>query len=85
MNLVNRGGRWLLSVFVLAFCVAAKAEAQDWIETSNDYSAKVLEMMSKYSPEGAGSLGVDGFDEQIMDLGENLYERSRADSEKMLA
>jgi hypothetical protein len=45
----------------------------------------VLESVAKFNPESAASLGVDGYDEEVIDLGEQLYERQRQDSERLLA
>ena len=54
--------------------------ADDWVSKSNEHAKVVLEVLAKYSPEGAASLGVDGLDEQIFDLRPNVYERSMADT-----
>ncbi|MDH4046618.1 MAG: DUF885 domain-containing protein [Gammaproteobacteria bacterium] len=61
------------------------AKDKDWVALSNAHAAVVLEALSKYSPEGAGSLGIDGFDEAVTDLGPNIYERGMADSATLLA
>lgn len=55
------------------------------MEVSNQHSDLVLRTLARFSPESAGDLGVDGLDEEIVDLRENLYERSLADSESNLA
>ncbi len=71
---------------LLIAAVAAPAFAADtgWVEKSNEHAQVVLEVIAKYSPEGAGGLGVDGLDEQIFDLGPGIYERSMADSQAVL-
>jgi len=56
-----------------------------WVEKSNEHAQIVLEVMSKFSPEGAGSLGIDGLDEQISDLGPGIYERSLEATREVLA
>ena len=66
----------LIVVFSSAF--PAQAEETDWVEKSNEHAQVVLEVLAKFSPEGAGSLGVDGLDELIMDLGPGIQERSDA-------
>jgi len=73
--------------FVVAISSAASAVAEEssWVETSNEHARLVLDVFAKFSPEGAGSLGVDGLDERIMDLGPSIEERSNAESEKVLA
>jgi hypothetical protein len=59
--------------------------AQDnWVEKSNAHAQIVLEAVAKFNPESAGSIGVDGLDEEILDLREGLYERDLADSERLL-
>lgn len=72
----------------LVLCLAsATAEAReiDWIEKSDEHARLVLESFAKFNPESAASLGVDGYDEEIVDLRENLYERGMADSRSILA
>ena len=67
------------------FLGAMSAIAQDdWVQTSNEHAQVVLEAVAKFSPESAGSIGVDGLDEEILDLREELYERDLADSERVI-
>ena len=63
---------------------SASAEA-DWIARSNEHSQLVLNLLAKYNPEAAAGLGVDGYDEKIIDLGKNFNERSKKDAEALLA
>ncbi len=77
-----------LMPFILVFTLvstAAAAEDADWVEKSNQHAQIVLDVLAKFSPEGAGSLGVDGLDEEILDLGPGIHERGIAESEKVLA
>jgi hypothetical protein len=60
------------------------AAEQEWVTRSNEHAAVVLAAMAKYSPEGAGSLGIDGLDEAVTDLGPQIYERDMADSVAVL-
>jgi hypothetical protein len=62
-------------VAILAVTASAHAD-EDWVATSDANAQLVLEVMSRFSPEGAGRLGVDGLDEEISDLGPGIYERS---------
>jgi hypothetical protein len=65
--------------------MSATAMAQpDWIAASNEHSQLVLGLVAKYNPEAAAGIGVDGYDQAIIDLGERLYERSKADREALL-
>jgi hypothetical protein len=67
-------------LFLLAACLAAgssPAAEPDWVVKSNRYSQVVLATLAKLSPESAGSMGVDGLDEEITDLGPGVYERGQ--------
>ncbi|MFK7887992.1 MAG: DUF885 domain-containing protein [Gammaproteobacteria bacterium] len=82
--LKNRRRRLTLNLVgaLVAVGLASGARADgdtSWVDTSNEHAQVLLKIFAKYSPEGAGSLGVDGLDEDIFDLGENIYERSTAD------
>jgi hypothetical protein len=63
----------------------AVAAEPGWVEKSNEHAQAVLEVMSKFSPEGAGSLGIDGLDEQVSDLGPGIYDRSLNATREVLA
>jgi len=76
-------GVGLLAAIVLSG--AAVAEDAAWVEKSNEHAEIVLEVMSKFSPEGAGRLGIDGLDEKISDLGPGIYERSLRATREVLA
>lgn len=69
----------IISGFVAAsmLTLSLQAQAQDWVEKSNEHAQVVLDLFAKLSPEGAGSLGVDGLDEKIADLGPGIHERSQ--------
>ena len=77
----------LLALMVSAASWHASAGSPDtsWVDQSNAHAQTVLEGMARFSPEMAGSLGVDGLDEQITDLNPELYERQLADSQETLA
>ena len=80
--------RKLIQIGLLALVAAmpaALADDADWVEKSNGHAQVVLEVMSQFSPEGAGRIGVDGLDEQITDLGPGIYERSLQATRDVLA
>lgn len=77
--------RAVILVLVLIIPLSVSALDQSWIETSNENSNLVLESLARFSPENAGGFGVDGLDEEIMDLREGVRERSIADSEAILS
>ncbi len=67
-------------LFLLTACLAAgssPAAERDWVVKSNRYSQVVLAALAKLSPESAGSVGVDGLDEEITDLGPGVYQRGQ--------
>ena len=77
-----------LTVFFLsAFALPAQADStanKSWVDKSNEHAQLVLDLLAELSPEGAGSLGVDGLDEDILDLGPGLYERGQEMSADVL-
>jgi uncharacterized protein (DUF885 family) len=64
-------------LFIGLLAIPASAIGKDWVEKSNEHARVVLATLARLSPEGAGSLGVDGLDEDISDLSPGLYERNR--------
>ncbi|MCH9693024.1 MAG: DUF885 domain-containing protein [Gammaproteobacteria bacterium] len=60
------------------------AQAATWVEKSDEHAQVVLDVLAKLSPEGAGSLGVDGLDAEISDLGPGIYERSLAMTQEVV-
>ena len=69
----------------VSILIAVPAIAQDdWVQKSNEHAQIVLDAIAKFNPESAGSIGVDGLDEEILDLRERLYERDIEDSERVL-
>jgi hypothetical protein len=56
---------------------AAARTAPAWIARSDANARVLLEAFAKFSPEGAGRVGLEGYDEQIADLGPNLFERTQ--------
>src|SRR4051812_3990110 len=70
--------------FVTLMLPAVAAE-QPWVTKSNGNAKLLLQVMAKYGPEGASSLGVDGFDEQITDLSRDLFEPANQDTRAAVA
>ncbi|NKF23794.1 DUF885 domain-containing protein [Solimonas marina] len=66
------------AALMLTMSAARAADAPAWVAESNRNAEVLLKVMAEFSPEDAGSLGVDGYDEQVIDLGPKLSERSRA-------
>lgn len=68
--------------------VPASALAQDppaWIERSNEYTMRLLEMEAQFSPESASQTGLERYDGLAMDIGPNVSERYLAAARGVLA
>jgi hypothetical protein len=65
---------------------AAKPAAPPaWVQRSDENAQILLAVLARFSPEGAGQLGVPGLDEEILDLKPGFNERSRAALEQATA
>ncbi|HEY3457698.1 MAG TPA: DUF885 domain-containing protein [Bryobacteraceae bacterium] len=76
-----------VALFVWAGILASAAPSDSspsWIARSNENAKLLLSVEARYAPEGAGSLGVSGLDEQISVPAPDLAERARRDTEKAL-
>jgi uncharacterized protein (DUF885 family) len=67
--------------------MAGHAFAADtsWVEKSNEHAQLVLGVFAELAPEGAGSLGVDGLDENITDLSPGFQDRTNEAIANVLA
>jgi uncharacterized protein DUF885 len=57
----------------------------EWVVRSDEHARVPLAMLGRFSPEGAGFLGVDGLDREVLDLKPNLDERSAQAGQEVLA
>lgn len=55
----------------------AVATPANWVERSNQNAAVLLAAFASFNPESAGDLGVEGLDEQIVDLNPGFIERRK--------
>jgi uncharacterized protein (DUF885 family) len=81
-------GRTFRFVVLLSCALAAAqaaAETPGWIEKSNAYTQKILDLDARYVPEQASHFGMDQFDGEALDLKQGLYERNLADLEALRA
>jgi Bacterial protein of unknown function (DUF885) len=71
------------AVLILAAAVAsvpATAAAQpEWIAESNKQAAALLEVLAKYGPEQAATIGVEGHDADVFDAKPHNVQRQEAD------
>ena len=63
----------------------AHADDRTWVEKSNEHAQLVLGAFAELAPEGAGSMGVDGLDENITDLSPGFQDRATETIERILA
>ncbi len=63
----------------------AQADGKSWVEKSNEHAQLVLGVFAELAPEGAGSMGVDGLDENITDLSPGFQDRATETIERILA
>lgn len=78
----SRSRGLLVALFLSSAPVAMVANAAAppaWVEESNRHAEVLLEVVARYSPEGASSFGVEGHDDEIVDLKPGYSERQRAD------
>lgn len=68
----------LLILFALGAAPVFSADAS-WIEESNRNAEVLLEVLAKYQPETAANLGVEGYDQAVMDLGPGVVQRQDRD------
>jgi hypothetical protein len=57
--------------------LAAAPITPSWVAQSNQNAQVLIQGTARFSPEGAGKLGVDGLDEQIMDLKPGFIDRQK--------
>ena len=77
----------LFCTVIYASTVSAQGASNftpEWVQRSNEIAYKVLDSSAKFMPEFAGQMGVNGYDEEIFDLRENLYERQLAVDEQKI-
>ena len=78
--------RTLLSTLLLAaLSLPAVAAEPAWVTESNENAKVLLNVLAKYSPEGASNLGVDGYDEQITDMSRDQFEANNRDLRAAIA
>ena len=77
----------LLRAFAVLFFIVNSAQAADtsWIEESNKHAQVLLDLLAKYGPESAASLGVEGHDAEVFDLKPDLVERNIKDLDGAMA
>jgi len=72
----------LILMTPLAFAQGASNFTPEWVQRSNEIAYKILESTAQFAPEFSGQTGVSGYDEEIFDLGDKLFERQIAVAEQ---
>src|SRR4029453_11997355 len=62
----------------LAAAAPAPRALPAWVVKSNELAKIWLEAQAKLSPEGAGQMGLDGYDEAITDVSPGYQDRAKA-------
>ena len=75
----------LSGLLASALSLPAFAAEPAWVTKSNDNAKVLLNVLAKYSPESASSLGVDGYDEQITDMSRDQFEANNRDLRAAIA
>ena len=83
------------ALICLSFCMAMTASnvyaqgasnfTPEWVQRSNEIAYEVLESSARFVPEFSGQMGVSGFDDEIFDLRDKLFERQIAVAEEQIA
>jgi hypothetical protein len=68
---------WLVAGVLTAAAAGAETTNRDWVETSNEHAQVLLRAMARLSPEAAARYGVEGVDDQILDLSPGYLKRRR--------
>ena len=75
----------MLGLLAAALSLPALAAEPAWVTKSNTNSTVLLNVLAKYSPESASSLGVDGYDEKIVDMSRDQFDASNRDLRAAIA
>jgi hypothetical protein len=73
---MNRVVRLAIAV-AIALPLAAHAEPPAWVAKSDVNSMLLLRVMAEFGPESASQLGLEGYDERVLDIGPDYRGRYR--------
>jgi Bacterial protein of unknown function (DUF885) len=85
----------LAIIFTLTLCLAlptigeqkltAAPATPSWVEQSNQNAQVLIQAIARFAPEGAGQMGVEGLDEQILDLKPGFVDRQKQTARESIA
>ncbi len=67
----------ILFIVAVSLLAVRPLSAQDWIKRSNEHTKVLLDVTARFSPESAGLLGIDGYDDRISDLSQAARGKAR--------
>ena len=70
---------------VICFTIISPLSASDWVQESNANTLFVMEAQAQLSPENFSSLGIESVDGNVFDLGPDIYQRTLAQSQQLIA
>jgi hypothetical protein len=73
MNIVI--ARLLFIVMVTFVATGSATQEESWVSRSDRNTEVLLEVLARFNPEGAGFLGIEGLDEQVLQLPSDLDDR----------
>ena len=85
LTLVLLGAKSFVAAQTTPASAASPAPRPPWIVKSDANADVLLKAFARFSPEGAGQIGVSGLDEQVLDFQPRLYERRDAATREALA
>jgi Bacterial protein of unknown function (DUF885) len=63
----------------------AASSKTEWVAQSNQNAQVLLEAIARFAPEGAGQMGVEGLDEQILDLKPGFVDRQKQTAKESIS
>jgi hypothetical protein len=73
MNIII--ARLLFIVMVTFVATGSATQEESWVSRSDRNTEVLLEVLARFNPEGAGFLGIEGLDEQVLQLPSGLDDR----------
>ncbi len=71
-------------LLILQWAPSLAIASDDWVAESNVNTEFVMQQQARFTPETFASLGIEGVDADISDLGPKLYERSQKDTKTLI-
>jgi uncharacterized protein (DUF885 family) len=84
MSLLKTGFRLLLIIIIFMQAnLLLGQEDKSWVKKSDENTKLLLNILAKYNPETAAFWGIEGIDEEIIDLNPGFMEREIKDHEQV--